>query len=462
MDQRGDRKPNEPTQRRDGKEPGEARVSRPAGADSSRTSTPKLAPAMPDDLMKEVLDRENLNAACHRVRANAGAPGIDGMTVGDLLPWLERHGARLREDLERGRYQPAPVRRARIPKPDGGERELGIPTVVDRYVQQAVAQVLQRYLDPTFSEHSYGFRPGRSAHQAVAAVQAMIADGRRWVVDLDLEKFFDRVHHNRLMSRLAVRVKDRRILKLIRRFLEAGVLADGLVEPSEEGTPQGGPLSPLLSNVVLDELDRMLERRGLPFARHADDCNIYVRSRQAAERVMTSVTRFVEGRLKLKVNRSKSATDRPWRRKFLGFSFTSARQAPKRRIAPQALAKFRRRVRELTRRRTRMRMPALIARLNLYLRGWRGYFGQCQTPSVLAELDDWVRTRLRAWVWKGWENGRNRFRQLAKRGTKPALAGWLVRQRWGPWRMAGERLLRFALPPEGSDLEKLVRLAPAR
>jgi RNA-directed DNA polymerase len=435
---------------------------RPAGADPSRAATSQTAPAEPDDVMEEALQPENLNAACRRVMANAGAPGVDGMTVRDLEPWWRQHGERRCDDLRHGRYRPAPVRRVRIPKPDGGERELGIPTVVDRIVQQALAQALQRRLDPTFSPHRYGFRPGRSAHQAVAAAQGLIAEGRRWVVDLDLEKFFDRVNHDRLMARLAARIQDRRVLKLVRAFLEAGALDGGLESATTEGTPQGGPLSPLLSNVVLDELDQELQTRGLAFVRYADDCNIYVRSESAATRVMASVTRFVGRKLRLKVNASKSAADRPHRRKFLGFSFTSHRP-PKRRIAPPARTRFQERVRKLTRRRLRQPWPALLGELNQYLRGWRGYFGFCQTPSALAKLDDWVQARLRAWAWQSWGTSRRRFRQLALRGTPPALAGWLVRQRWGPWRMAHERLLRRALPREWFWTRGgLVRLSPTR
>jgi RNA-directed DNA polymerase len=302
-----------------------------------------------EQLMEEVCERENCKRALARVKANKGSAGVDGMTVQQLPEFLKQHWPTIREQLLSGIYKPRPVNRVEIPKPGGGVRRLGIPTVLDRFIQQAMMQVLQRKWDPMFSDHSYGFRPGRSAHQAVDAAQKYIADGYRWVVDLDLEKFFDRVNHDRLMVRIAERINDKRLLKLIRAFLRAGVMENGLVNPVDEGTPQGGPLSPLLSNIVLDELDRELERRGLRFVRYADDSNIYVRSRRAGERVMKSITRFIAAKLKLKVNQQKSAIARTWERKFLGFRFTTNR-GPKRRIAPEALYRFKVRVREISRR----------------------------------------------------------------------------------------------------------------
>jgi RNA-directed DNA polymerase len=305
------------------------------------------SPAMDEQLMEEVCERENCKQALGRVKANKGRTGVDGMTVQQLPEHLKQQWAVIREQLLSGTYKPHPVKRVEIPKPEGGIRKLGIPTVLDRFIQQAVMQVLRRRWDQTFSEHSYGFRPGRSAHQAVEQARKYIAEGCRWVVDLDLEKFFDRVNHDRLMAKIAERVGDKRMLKLIRAFLTAGVLEDGLVNPVDEGTPQGGPLSPLLSNIVLDEFDRELEQRGLRFARYADDSNIYVRSQRAGERVMESVTRFIATKLKLKVNQQKSMVGRPWERKFLGFSFTNA-GIPKRRIAPKAVDRFKGRVRELT------------------------------------------------------------------------------------------------------------------
>src|SRR5687767_3982156 len=304
-----------------------------------------------------------------------------------------RHGP-IRDHLLKGTYEPKPVKRVEIPKPDGGVRKLGIPSVLDRFIQQAVMQVLQRQWDPTFSNHSYGFRPGRSAHQAVAQAQQYIAEGYSWCVDFDLEKFFDRVNHDKLMGQVAKRVEDKRLLKLIRVFLNAGVMENGLVSPSVEGTPQGGPLSPLLSNLVLDELDRELERRGLRFVRYADDSNIYVRSERAGHRVMESVTRFITQKLKLKVNETKSAVARPAERKFLGFSFTDGSEV-KRVIAPKALERFKKRIREITCRAKSVSLEATMAELVPYLRGWRGYFGFCETPEVLIGLIRWVRLRLR-------------------------------------------------------------------
>jgi RNA-directed DNA polymerase len=348
-----------------------------------------------------------------------------------------------------------------IPKPDGGVRKLGIPTVLDRFIQQAVMQVLQRRWDRTFSEHSYGFRPGRSAHQAVEAAQKYITEGYRWCVDLDLEKFFDRVSHDKLMAKIAERVSDKRLLKLIRTFLTAGVMEDGLVSPVDEGTPQGGPLSPLLSNIVLDEFDRELERRGLRFARYADDSNIYVRSRRAGERVMESITCFITTKLKLKVNEQKSAVARPWERKFLGFSFTSG-QEPKRRIAPKAVARFKEKVRELTSRTRGVSIDQMSEELTRYLRGWLGYFGKCQTPSVLQGLEQWLRRRLRSVIWKQWKRGSVRFAELRKRGVGKDLAAQTAGSAHGPWRLANSPALAKALPNAYFDSLGIPRLTVSR
>src|SRR6266704_2302071 len=331
-----------------------------------------------------------------RVKTNKGSAGIDGMTVDELPDYPQL--LVIREQLLSGVYEPQPVKRVEIPKPDGGVRKLGIPTALDRFVQQAVMQVLQQQWDRTFSDSSYGFRPGRSTHQAVAQAQQYIAAGHGWVVDLDLEKFFDRVNHDKLMGQIAKRVEDKRLLKLIRAFLNAGVMENGLVSPSVEGTPQGGPLSPLLSNLVLDELDRELERRGHRYVRYADDCNIYVRSERAGQRVMESISRFITQKLKLKVNEAKSAVARPQERKFLGFSFTSGKEL-KRKIAPKSLERFKHRIREITRRAKGVSMKQVMEELARYLRGWRGYFGFCETPSVLQGLDAWVRRRVRCAFW---------------------------------------------------------------
>ncbi len=387
-------------------------------------------------LMEEVCELENGKQALQRVKANKGSPGVDGMTVDELPEYLKQHELEIGEQLRNGTYQPQPVKRVEIPKPDGnGVRKLGIPTVLDRFVQQAVLQVLQKRWDPTFSEHSHGFRPGRSARQAVHEAQQFIAEGYRWVVDLDLEKFFA----------VAERMADKRMLKLIRAFLEAGVMEDGLVSPVDEGAPQGGPLSPMLSNLVLDELDRELERRGHRFVRYADDSNIYVGSERAGLRVMESVARFITHRLKLKVNQAKSAVARPGQRKFLGFSFTGERE-PRRRIAPKAIARFKERIRERTRRTRGISLAQMVNEITTYLRGWLGYFGDCQTPSVLQSLESWLRRRLRSVVWKQWKRGRTRFRELRKRGISKDLAATTAGSPHGPWRIANSPALSIALP----------------
>jgi len=401
--------------------------------------------AISEQLMEAVCERKNCRQALARVKSNKGSAGIDGMTVEQLPTYLKRHWPTIREQLWRGTYKPQPVKRVEIPKPDGGMRKLGIPTVLDRFIQQAVMQVLQRSWDRTFSAHSYGFRPGRSAHQAVSKAQQYIAAGYGWVVDLDLEKFFDRVNHDKLMAKLARRISDKRMLKLIRAFLRAGVLEGGLVSAVDEGTPQGGPLSPLLSNIVLDELDRELEQRGHRFVRYADDCNIYVRSQRAGERVMKSVSQFITRKLKLKVNEQKSAVSRPSKRKFLGFSFIWRREL-RRRIAPKAITRFKQRVRELTRRTRGVKVETMVAQLSRYLRGWRGYFGFCQTPWVLRSLESWLRRRLRAVVWKQWKRGKVRFAELRKRGVSKDLAARTVGSAHGPWRLSNSPALNVALP----------------
>src|SRR3989442_4047127 len=421
--------PTEPT--------GEARQAGREETESRQAIHEPESPANTIRLREEVCKRENMKEALRGVKANRGSAGIDGMTVGKLRGYLKEHWQTIGKQLRKGTYEPQPVRRVEIEKPDGGGmRKLGIPTTLDRFLQQAVMQVLQRQWDPTFSDHSYGFRPGRSAHQAVAQAQKHIAEGYSWVVDLDLEKFFDRVSHDKLMGQIAKRVESKRLLKLIRAFLNAGVMENGLVSPSVEGTPQGGPLSPLLSNLVLDELDRELERRGHRYARYADDCNIYVRSKQAGQRVMESITRFITRTLKLKVNETKSAVARPQERKFLGFSFSDD-PAPKRRIAPKALDRFKARIRAITRRAKGTSIKTTVEELARYMRGWRGYFGFCETPAELIALTRWVRLRLRAALWRQWKTPRRRAALIALgvsgalRNTDPGISPGAKPSLWG-------------------------------
>ena len=424
---------------------GEARQARGEATESLPTMRAPESPASTNQLMEEVCEWENLKQALQQVKANKGSPGIDGMTVEELPDYLQQHWPVMREQLLSGTYEPKPVRRVEIEKPDGGGmRKLGIPSVLDRFVQQAVMQVLQRQWDPTFSDHSYGFRPQRSAHQAVAQAQKHIATGYSCVVDLDLEKFFDRVNHDKLMGQIAKRVEDKRLRKLIRAFLNAGVMENGLVSPSVEGTPQGGPLSPLLSNLVLDELDRELERRGHRYVRFADDCNIYVRSEQAGRRVMESITRFITHNLKLKVNETKSAVARPQERKFLGFSFTAGPEV-KRVIAPKALDRFKRRIREITRRAKGVSIQRTIEELATYMRGWRSYFGFCETPEVLVYLTRWIRLRLRAALWRQWKTQRRRRAALIARGVRPRLASKTAGSGRGPWHLARSKALSIGL-----------------
>nr|PZN39076.1 MAG: group II intron reverse transcriptase/maturase [Bacillota bacterium] len=391
--------------------------------------------------MEQVLTRENLLAALKRVERNGGAPGVDGVPTERLRDQVRAEWDRIRQELLTGTYRPQPVRRVEIPKPSGGMRLLGIPTVMDRLIQQALLQVLTPIFDPTFSEHSFGFRPGRRGHDAVRRARQYVEEGYDWVVDMDLEKFFDRVNHDVLMARVARRVQDKRVLRLIRRYLQAGVMVDGVVMETEEGTPQGGPLSPLLANILLDDLDKELERRGHRFVRYADDCNIYVRSRRAGERVMASVRRFLQERLRLKVNEEKSAVDRPWRRKFLGFSMYRNRGV-RIRLAPQTVGRVKAKLRELTRRNRSEPMKERIRKVNAYLRGWIGYYALADTPSVFEALEGWLHRRLRACVWKQWKRVRTRYRELRALG----LPEWVVRQyansRKGPWRMAGGPLNR--------------------
>jgi RNA-directed DNA polymerase len=440
---------------------GEARSAPSQGTEASTAGASLERPAVAGPSMEAVIERENLKKALAQVKRNKGAAGIDGMTVGELPAYLKEHWPTIRVQLLDGTYKPQPVRRVEIPKASGGVRPLGIPTVLDRFIQQAVMQVLQADWDGTFSETSFGFRPGRSAHQAVERAQTYIASGHAVVVDIDLEKFFDRVNHDILMGLVAKRVADKRLLKLIRGFLTAGVLEGGLIGQTKEGTPQGGPLSPLLSNLMLDVLDKELEKRGHRFVRYADDCNIYVRSQKAGERVMAGIEKFIEKRLKLKVNKAKSAVAKPSVRKFLGFSFTGE-TAPRRRIAPQALARFKARVRELTRRTGGRSLVQLVKKLSVYLVGWRGYFGFCQTPSVLRALDEWIRRRLRAIAWKQWKRGPARFDELRRRGVGRDLAARTAGSPRGPWRLAASPALTIALPTHFLSSLGLASVAASR
>ena len=415
------------------------------------------SPECTEQLMEEVVERENLKQALKRVRSNKGGPGVDKMTVDELPAHLKEHWRTIREQLLQGTYRPQPVKRVEIPKPGGGVRKLGIPTVLDRFVQQSVLQVLQRRWDPTFSEHSYGFRPGRSAHQAVAQAQRYVREGYTVVVDFDLENFFDGVNHDKLMSRLAQRVSDKRMLRLIRSFLKAGVMEDGLVGPTEAGTPQGGPLSPLLSNIVLDELDRELERRGHRFCRYGDDCNIYVRSIRAGERVMVSITEFITRKLKLRINEPKSCVAQAWEREFLSFSVTRG-AAHKRSIGKKAVRRFKERVREITRRNRGVRLARVVSELAQYLRGWLGYFGFCEARYLLRDLDSWLRRRLRCFIWKQWKTFRRRRRGLMERGIAEAPASQTAARSRGCWSTSNVPPLRYAFPKAYFDALGLPRM----
>jgi RNA-directed DNA polymerase len=413
-----------------------------------------------DVTMEAVVERGNLWLAYQRVVSNKGAAGVDGMPVERLGDHLREHWPRLKGELLEGDYRPSPVRGVEIPKPGGkGMRQLGIPTVADRFIQQAVHQVLQRVFEPGFSESSFGFRPGRNAHQAVRQARDYVREGRRWVVDLDLEKFFDRVNHDVLMSRVARKVKDKRLLRLIRRFLQAGLMKEGLAAQRMEGTPQGGPLSPLLSNILLDDLDKELERRGHAFCRYADDCNIYVRSEAAGERVMVSVTRFLEGKLRLKVNADKSAVARPWVRKFLGFSVTWER-CSRLRVAKEAVKRFREKLREKFRSGRGRNVRAFVEELGPALRGWKNYFGVAEAKGIFEELDRWVRRRLRLLCWRQWKWPRTRVKKLMQLGLDEKTAHISAFNGYGPWRNSGARHLNQALPMKLFEDMGLVSLCP--
>jgi RNA-directed DNA polymerase len=397
-----------------------------------------------NNLMEKVLERENLKKALERVKSNKGAAGVDNMQVNELLPHLKIHWERIKQELLEGTYQPAPVRRVEIPKQDGGVRQLGIPTVLDRFIQQAIQQVLTPIFEPVFSEFSYGFRPGKSARQAVRQAQVYIKRGKRIVVDIDLEKFFDRVNHDVLMTKVVKYVGDKRIHKIIRKYLQSGVMLNGCYARAEQGTPQGGPISPLLSNIMLNDLDQELTQRGHSFVRYADDCNIYVSSKRAGQRVYASITKFLQERLKLKVNEQKSAVDYPFRRNFLGFSFTGCWEA-KLRVSPKTRTKFKEKVRKLTNRTWGISMTERLERLNVYISGWSGYFGIAQTKSVFQGLDEWVRRRLRMCLLKQWKLPRTKLMNLVKLGISEQWAGCIAFSRKLHWRMANTPQVNKAL-----------------
>jgi RNA-directed DNA polymerase len=426
------------------------------GSDEPTRATSEPAHPRWKELMEEVVTHDNLARAMERVRRNQGSPGIDGMTVDELPSYLAKNELELREQLLAGRYEPSAVRRVTIPKSDGGERELGIPTVVDRLVQQAILQVLGPRFDAGFSPHSHGFRPGHSAHDAVREAQQYIEEGCTWVVDVDLERFFDRVNHDVLMSRLAKRIDDKRLLRVIRRFLEAGMMTNGVVIDRDEGTPQGGPLSPLLANVLLDEVDKLLEARGHRFVRYADDCNVYVRSQRAGQRVMETMRKELT-RLRLRINEAKSAVDRPWNRRFLGFTFRRGREV-RRRVSPRAVDKLKDRIRELTNRNRGSSIPTVIAELTRYLRGWMQYFGICQVPRARRDLDGWIRSRLRLLQVKQWKRGRTAYLRLVAMGVHVPAAVHTAHnlRRW--WYAAHTPGMHLAMPNAYFDQLGLPRL----
>jgi RNA-directed DNA polymerase len=436
---------------------GEAPRHRRSGESRSATQESGHSGNGDAELLELVVDWKNVEAALRRVRKNKGSPGVDGMTVDELPTYLMQNWSRLREEILSGRYRPQPVRRHAIDKKDGGTRELGIPTVVDRLVQQCILQVLQPRFDPSFSPHSYGFRPGRRAHDAVCAAQRFIYEGRRWVVDVDLEAFFDHVNHDVLMGKLATRIADRRLLRLIRLYLVAGIMASGVVTTRHEGTPQGGPLSPLLANVLLDEVDRELERRGHAFARYADDCNVYVRSKRAGERVLEALRRLY-AKLRLRVNEAKSAVARPHERKFLGYSFWLSQGTVKRRVASKALAAMKDRVRAITKRNGGRSIPKVIEELRGYLVGWKNYFRLADTPGIFRELDGWIRHRLRALQLRQWKRGPTICRELIKRGVAPRDAR-RVAANVGRWWRSSQADLNVALPNSHFDALGVPRLA---
>jgi RNA-directed DNA polymerase len=411
-----------------------------------------------ENVMEVVVERENMRKAYRRVVGNRGSAGVDGMEVEGLKPYLQEHWGRIRGELLEGRYAPQPVLRVEIPKPGGkGMRKLGIPTVVDRLIQQAMHQVLSPLFDPDFSETSYGFRPGRRAHQAVVKAKEYVAEGKRWVVDMDLEKFFDRVNHDVLMSRVARKVKDKRVLRLIRRYLQAGIMESGVVSQPERGTPQGGPLSPLLSNIILDDLDKELDWRGHRYCRYADDCNIYVGSKRAGQRVMKSISGFLERRLRLQINREKSAVDRPWKRVFLGFSMTWDK-VPRLRVAPSSVLRFKSNLKRAFRQGKGRNLSRFIEELKPVLRGWINYYQLTEVKNTIEELDGWIRRRLRCILWRQWKRPFARAKNLMKRGLGEEQAWISATNGRGPWWNSGAAHMNLAFPKSFFDRLGLVSL----
>lgn len=441
-----------------GQEAGQYPVGRPCGAESV-TAAAGQTKAEVSRLMEAVTERSNLWSAYQKVVRNGGAPGVDGLTVGSFKGWLKMHWPTVKAALLAGQYLPSAVRAVDIPKPSGGVRTLGIPTVLDRLIQQALLQVLQPIVEPTFSASSYGFRPGRSAHQALRAAKHYVQEGRAWVVDMDLEKFFDRVNHDILMSRVARHVDDERVLKLIRRYLEAGLMRGGVEAARSRGTPQGGPLSPLLSNILLTDWDGELEKRGHAFCRYADDCNIYVRSEAAGSRVMAAMKRFLETRLKLQVNATKSACARPWKRKFLGYTLTNAGGRIRLKVAPQSVARLTGRVRELLRQGRGRSLTHAIETLNPVLRGWIGYFQLSESKVVWKNLDGWLRRRLRCQIWRQAKTRQRRTTLLRKRGLAEARAWHSGHNGQGPWWNSGASHMNHAFPKTFFDRYGLVSMA---
>ena len=417
----------------------------PAKSERRTGSIKEDASVTNEQLMERVLESENLRRAYRQVKRNKGSAGIDGMTVDDLTTFVKQHWPKIQRQLLEGSYRPKPVKQVEIPKPKGGVRKLGIPTVADRLIQQALLQVLQAEWGRSFSHFSFGFRPGRSAHQAIHQSQCFVNEGYTWAVDMDLEKFFDRVNHDKLMSLIKRRTEDKRALKLINSYLKAGALCGDVWIPASEGTPQGGPLSPLLANVLLDELDKELEARGHKFVRYADDCQIYVKSARSGERVLTSVSHFLSKKLKLRVNSDKSAVDCAWNRTFLGFTFSRGRRKHKlRKVSDESIQRFKYRVRQITRRTRGRSTETIYKELSVFMRGWKAYFGLAEVVSPLIDLAKWVRRKLRCYIWKQW--GRSGYRQLRKRGVDRWLARNTAKSAHGPWRLSGSPALRYALP----------------